>query len=186
MTERWRLVNGKELYDIKADPGQTSDVAGAHPDTMRALTNRYDAWWESLKPTFDRFVRIGLGADADNPTRLMSHDWVVKDQKNSPWHQQHVSRRHLASGPWAVRVQQDGNYRFELCRWPKHLDRAMDCTLARLKIGSIDVQKEIDPGDTCATFVTELNRGPAMLQTWLTNADGNEHGAYFVWVTRLD
>jgi uncharacterized sulfatase len=97
-----------------------------------------------------------------------------------------VSRGHLASGPWAVRVEQDGTYRFDLYRWPKHLDRAMDCIQARLKIGSIDQRKEIDPKDSCATFVVELNRGPAMLQTWLTNAEGSEHGAYFVWVSRLD
>src|SRR5262249_13095193 len=31
MTERWRLINGKELYDLRADPGQEQDVAGDHP-----------------------------------------------------------------------------------------------------------------------------------------------------------
>ena len=39
MTSRWRLINGKELYEIKADPGQQTDVASAHPDVVpnRAL-----------------------------------------------------------------------------------------------------------------------------------------------------
>ena len=30
MTEKWRLVNGQELYDIKTDPGQRNDLAADH------------------------------------------------------------------------------------------------------------------------------------------------------------
>ena len=41
----WRLINGKELYDIKADPGQKRDVAADHPDAVDQLTDFYEAWW---------------------------------------------------------------------------------------------------------------------------------------------
>ena len=37
MTSRWRLVNGEEIYDIKQDPRQESDVAGAHPEVVVRL-----------------------------------------------------------------------------------------------------------------------------------------------------
>ena len=43
MTDQWRLVNGKELYDIKADPSQKKDVASANPGVVKRLTKRYDA-----------------------------------------------------------------------------------------------------------------------------------------------
>jgi hypothetical protein len=185
MTPRWRLVNGKELYDIQADPGQKSDIASAHPDVMRDLSAAYDKWWESLRPTFSEYVRIGLGANADNPARLMSHDWLVEDQKDSAWHQGHVQRGHLASGPWAVQVTRDGRYRFDLCRWPRHLGQAMECKHARLRIGDAEVEKDIPLTATYARFELDLQTGPAMLQTWLTNAQEQEHGAYFVWVERL-
>ena len=46
MTNRWRLINGKELYDIKADPGQESNVASGHPSVVDRLTKFYDAWWK--------------------------------------------------------------------------------------------------------------------------------------------
>jgi arylsulfatase A-like enzyme len=36
MTKRWRLINGQELYDIKADPGQKNDIAVQHPDFSRS------------------------------------------------------------------------------------------------------------------------------------------------------
>ena len=28
MSQRWRLINGTELYDIQEDPGQRNDIAG--------------------------------------------------------------------------------------------------------------------------------------------------------------
>ena len=31
MTDRWRLVNDRELYDMTADPGQQQDMAGSSP-----------------------------------------------------------------------------------------------------------------------------------------------------------
>ncbi len=61
----------------------------------------------------------------------------------------------------------------------------MKCTYARLKLGDIDVNKDVSPNATHARFELDLKAGPAMLQTWLTNEQGKEHGAYFVWVERL-
>ena len=185
MTQRWRLVNGSELYNIQADPGQQNNVAAVHPDVMAGLTAAYDRWWDSLEPTFSHYVRIGLGAEADNPTRLMSHDWVVEDQKDSPWHQNHVSRGYVANGPWAVQVMRTGRYRIDLYRWPRHLNQAMGCTHAKLKIGAIEQKKDIPLDATHARFELDLAAGPAMLQAWLTNEQGQEHGAYFIWVERL-
>ncbi|MEQ8786742.1 MAG: arylsulfatase [Pirellulaceae bacterium] len=186
MTERWRLVNGKELYDIQADPGQQTNVADEHADVVASLTRKYDAWWESLKPTFDRYVRIGLGGATDNPTRLMSHDWVVKDQKDSAWHQNAIRSGHVASGPFAVEVVSDGKYRVDLYRWPKHLNQAAGMRRARLKLGELEVEQDLDPDATHASFVLDLKQGPAMMQSWLTDEKGVDRGAYLVWVERLE
>jgi len=185
MTQRWRLVNGKELYDIKADPSQKKDISAEHPDVMKTLSAAYDKWWDSLKPTFRQHVRIGLGSDKQNPTMLNSHDWLVEENRDTPWHQIHVKRGHLASAPWAVQVVRDGKYRVVLCRWPKHLKQAARCTHAKLKIGSVEVEKDIKLTDTIATFEVDLKAGPAMLQSWMTNEKGKIFGAYYVWVERL-
>ena len=40
MTKRWRLMDGKELYDITADPGQQTDIAADHPDSRPAPARR--------------------------------------------------------------------------------------------------------------------------------------------------
>jgi arylsulfatase len=49
-TERWRLVNHKELYDISADPHQKSDVAQSYPEVVEQLRKSYDQWWASVLP----------------------------------------------------------------------------------------------------------------------------------------
>ena len=47
---RFTLVNNKELYDLKADPGETENVIGAHPDVVAKLRVAYDQWWNEVQP----------------------------------------------------------------------------------------------------------------------------------------
>jgi len=49
-TNRWRLVNRNQLYDVLADRSQTKDVAADHPEVVAGLQKKYDAWWDSLPP----------------------------------------------------------------------------------------------------------------------------------------
>jgi hypothetical protein len=183
MTDRWRLINGTELYDIEADPGQKRDLAAAHPDLVAELRRHYEAWWRSLEPAFDEYVRIGVGG-AENPVQLMSHDWHTQDQ-GVPWHQDHVRRGYVVNGPWAIEVARAGEYEIVLRRWPEHLKRAMDVVHASVNIGDASASTELSPEATSARFRLRLPEGPAMLLTTLRHRDGTEHGAYFVSVRYL-
>jgi arylsulfatase A-like enzyme len=49
-SEQWRFVNNEELYDIFVDPGETTDVAKAHPEKLSEFRKSYDAWWQSTLP----------------------------------------------------------------------------------------------------------------------------------------
>jgi len=51
MSQRWRLINGEELYDMKHDAGQTTDVAAKHPGVVAQLRAAYDAWWADISPS---------------------------------------------------------------------------------------------------------------------------------------
>ena len=46
MSQGWRLVNQKELYNINKDPGQTKNVASQHPDQVAKMQAFYDQWWD--------------------------------------------------------------------------------------------------------------------------------------------
>lgn len=49
-SERFRLVNNKELYDIDADPGETTNVIDKHPEAVKQMRAAYDAWWAEARP----------------------------------------------------------------------------------------------------------------------------------------
>ena len=71
ITKRWRLVEGKELYDIIADPAQRNDVSTEHPDVVERLTRQHLDWFKSVASGMEP-TRIGIGTDVENPTHLTS------------------------------------------------------------------------------------------------------------------
>jgi arylsulfatase len=63
--ENWRLVNGA-LYDLKNDPGETTDVAAEHPEIVSQMTSAYDAWWDEVRPLM---VNEDASLDVGKPFR---------------------------------------------------------------------------------------------------------------------
>jgi arylsulfatase len=47
---QFTLVNNKELYDLKADPGETTNIIDKHPDVVARLRAAYDQWWSDVQP----------------------------------------------------------------------------------------------------------------------------------------
>ncbi len=185
MTERWRLINGRELYDIGADPGQRNDVSAANPEVVDDLKSRYETWWKSLSTVFDDEVHIAIGSDAEPRTQLHPHDWHVTAEKLSSWHQNHVRSGHLGNGYWALRAARAGEYELTLRRWPEHVDGPIEAREARIRIGGVDLRQEFEEGTTQAVFKVRLPSGRTRLETWLTLPDGKTRGAYFVYVRRV-
>ncbi|MFT4537776.1 MAG: arylsulfatase A-like enzyme [Planctomycetota bacterium] len=180
MRKDWRLVNGTELYQLRSDAAQATDVAAQHPELVAELRQEYEQWWESLSPAFDDYVRIGIGA-AEDPVNLMSHDWHTSDQ-GVPWHQNHVRNGYVGNGPWSIDVTRSGEYEIVLRRWPAHLKREMRMVQAQVSIAGESAQQELEPSVTSASFRLRLEAGPSELLTTLTRESGESHGAYFASV----
>jgi len=201
MTDRWRLVNGKELYDMRVDPGQKNDVAGEYPEVAARLRKAYEDWWADISERFDEYCEIIIGSDKQNPTRLMSHDWHTA---KVPWSQGAVRKGMQANGFWAVEVARDGRYQFELRRWPKEVNApinaaipggkaitAMEARLAITPVSAfvegtgVDATKRVFKDARAVTFGVELKAGKGRLQTWFIDDKGESRGAYYVYVRRL-
>ncbi len=182
MSDRWRLIDGKELYDMTVDPGQRHDVAGRYPDVVKRLREAYEKWWADISPRFDLYARIALGDPAENPSRLTCHDW---HGRRVPWHQGAIRRGLVANGFWAVEISRPGTYEFALRWFPREEDKVIEAKEARLKIGSFEASKQIEKGAVEVTFRVPLKPGKAKLQTWFIEANGRSRGAYFVYVKRL-
>lgn len=209
MTSKWRLINGKELYDIKVDPGQESDVASGHPDVVERLTRFYDAWWEDLLPSFKNDTAIYLGHPQDNPARLTSHDWITTG--STPWNQSHIRKAQNGKGNtgfWNVNVHEDGDYEIRLRRWPETSDLAINASLkpgadvpgqkafranpgkainpikATLKIGEISAERKVLAGAKEAVFNLKLRKGKTRMAALFIGEKGEEHGAYYAYVKK--
>jgi len=192
MTDRWRLVNGKELYDIQADPAQKKDIAAEHADVVEKLRAAYEAWWKDTSTRFGEYCRTVLGSDRQDPVTITCHDW---HGSQVPWNQGAIRAGAKANGFWAVEVERAGRYEFALRRWPAELDKpitaaipggkAISATQARLKIGDVDETKAIPDGAAAVTFQVELKPGKAKLETWLTDGKAETRGAFYVYVKRL-
>ena len=210
MTSDWRLVNGKELYDIKRDPGQKNDVATGHPAVVDRLTKFYEAWWAELLPTFKNDTAIYLGHPAENPARLTSHDWITTG--TTPWNQGHI--RKAMHGPantgfWNVKVVADGDYEIRLRRWPKEASLPINVALkpgadvpgakafrtakgipikatrATLRVGEVAAETNVEPGAEEATFKLKLKAGKTRMSARFFTGDGTEYGAYYAYVRKL-
>ena len=212
MTDQWRLVNGKELYDINADPGQKKNIASANSKVVSRLTKFYDAWWEEIVPTFGKPTAIYLGADAPlaNPVTLTCHDWIADG--STPWNQRHIrnaEKKPGNTGFWAVDVKRAGEYTVELRRWPKESGATITAELkagadvpgvtpfravpgkffgatkAHLKLGGQDLTLPVKQGAKSVTFKLKLKPGRDELWAKFTDADGVPMGAFYAYVTKV-
>lgn len=183
LTERWRLINGVELYDIEADPSQATDVATSHPEAVATLRSEYETWWDSLAPAMGETVHIGVGGK-ENPAHLMSHDWHTNNGP-VPWHQNSVRNGALSNGHWAIDVLTQGDHLITLRRWPSQLDRPMDCVHAEVTVAGQRLAAKLEPGASYASFQFSLPEGTTELATTLTRSAGETHGAYFVEVQHM-
>ncbi|HUW18839.1 MAG TPA: arylsulfatase [Sedimentisphaerales bacterium] len=192
MTDRWRLINGKELYDIKADPGQEKDVADKHREVAEKLRQAYEEWWADVSKRFDEYCEIIIGSDKENPSKITSHDW----HSDKPWNQTMILWGEKRNSFWAVEVARDGEYEFSLRRWPEEVNapirgaitggEAIDAATARLRIADFDRTTAVAEDAAAVTFKAKLKAGKTRMETWFYDKNGQELcGAYYVYVNRL-
>ncbi len=99
--ERWKLVNGKELYDLEIDPAEKTDVAGQHADVTARLRREYEAWFQDVSSTRGYAPpRIRIGNPRQDVTVLTRQDWRGPKAGWTP----------DSSGYWEVAVEQAAEY----------------------------------------------------------------------------
>jgi arylsulfatase A-like enzyme len=225
MTQRWRLINGTELYDIYADPGQVNNIADDHPDVVKDLRLAYERWWETVSGQFDEAIPIVIGDPREPEARLTAHDWrppgdpraddphITESNDYLVFEQGQVREGKGQNGYFEVEVLRSGRYRFELRRWPREEGRpivagiedsndgfrddvisskhhrlyrggkALPFVEAGVSLGEISKVAPVRPEAEFVEFHLDLQPGPARLSTWFRTRDGEERGAYFVYVS---
>ena len=68
MTQRWRLVNGDELYDRDVDPEQRHNVADRHPQSSQSCANTTRTGGRSFPNALAKMCPLS-SALTENPSR---------------------------------------------------------------------------------------------------------------------
>lgn len=171
-SQRWKLVNGKELYDIPADPGETKDVAAQHPDIVAKMRKGYEEWFKDVSATRGYAPpRIVLGAPEENPSLLTRQDWRGPQAGWAP----------TSLGHWEVSIARPGKYRIRLLFAPVADEASVQCAVGAVRLTAI-----VPKGAREATLEpAALEPGDARLEAWATTG-ASTVGVHYVEVTRLD
>lgn len=202
MWKKWRLVNGKELYNISDDLSQKNNVANKNPEIVKHMLDYYEKYWSNaVYDVYNKFNPIYIGVEAEKETVLTSHDWLTLNTAN----QDVIRNAQNRSGAWNVRVVEEGNYQIELCRWPKEANlklrdeapeyqavddvfkkgKALPIARANLRIGIQEYTTPVNEDDSLASFNLYLKEGDTQLQTFFYDKGRNRLcGAYYVYITR--
>lgn len=183
MKRNWRLINGKHLFDLNTDRAQKNSISEQHPEIMKELRSSYDAWWESVSKRFSEYVRIPLGSETEPDVLLTCHDWHATGGE-VPWNQQKIRSDKAANGFWAVDVVQPGKYEVTLRVRPEGVKYKFKSGEAKIKVGDLEHQVEVEEGQDAITMSLDLPAGPALLQTWISEGE-KVRGAYYVDVNQV-
>jgi hypothetical protein len=77
-TQRWKLVNGVELYDMDADPAEANNVAAAHPEVVARLRGETETWFRSVAASRGGYAPPRL-AIATVAFWLCGYFWIGSD-----------------------------------------------------------------------------------------------------------
>ncbi|MHC4574960.1 MAG: sulfatase/phosphatase domain-containing protein, partial [Planctomycetota bacterium] len=67
-TQRFRLVNNNELYDIEKDPGETTNVIDKYPEVVAKIRKAYNQWWAEVLPAM---VNEDVPYAKENPFKVL-------------------------------------------------------------------------------------------------------------------
>lgn len=194
--KKWRLLHGTELYDLKEDPMQETNVIEKYADVASYMNGYLDKWWAEVADKANVPQRVIIGSEHENPSLISACEWmdVFVDQQSQ------VNRGVLKNSYWLLEVARKGTYEFELRRWPKESNLglkdgngkegvALPIAAARLMItgsgNNIMMRKEIGEKDQSVVFTVELAPGPITMHTWFDQATREAvAGAYYVYVSR--
>lgn len=211
MKEEWRLVNENELYNIQEDPSQSNNIADQYPELVNELKAGYDLWWESVSENFEEEMYITVGSHKEPISVLTTHDWHAPNG-NQNWNQLGIRKGGYGNGYWTIDVEHRGEYEISLRRYPKESNlkfsdrppgytneqqpglnsevpdgKPLTFVSAKIKVGEkLSEEVAIDLNKEEVTINTTLEKGKTKLWTYLTDNDGEETGAYYAYVKKLN
>lgn len=212
MDDEWRLIDGKELYNIKNDSGQQNDVSSKFIDKVNEMREAYENWWAYTSRDFSHYEAYEIGLESREETVITVHDLHSKEP--IAWNQSYIrdpnfgKKPAYANGFFMIDILQDGYYQIELRRWPKEARLKFNETIPALgeskkwyvsnpagkilpiKSASIDIdalhlEAKVDMGSEQVIFQSFLAKGRKRLYANFIDMNGNGFSAFYVYIKRV-
>ena len=122
LSEKWRLIDkGTGLYNVANDPHQDKNMAAQFPDMLSGLNHFYDAWHKDAYSEFQKIRYIHLGHPSVPEVILYASDW----QGDYCDTFEMMAFGKAKKGYWDVEIENSGDYRVELSRWPFEANKTL-------------------------------------------------------------
>jgi arylsulfatase/arylsulfatase A len=182
-TQDWKLVGASgfgsetlppggpkfELFDMKTDPYERTDVAADHPDVVAKLKAEYEAWFQDVsntRPNNYAPARIIIGTKAETTTVLTRQDW-----RGAGWGP-------LEVGYWDIGVPRPAQFDVKLIFAPSDKPRT-----AHFRLGPTSAEAAVNAKATEVTLDDLTLKAGGKLEAWLDNGE-QRTGMRFVELRR--
>ncbi|MFI3291095.1 MAG: sulfatase-like hydrolase/transferase [Opitutales bacterium] len=193
MQDNWRLVYGKELYDVSKDVGQNNNIAEAYPEKLKELRDFYDKWYDDMykgenakvNPIFIYKNELNL---------LDAHYMQPFNTKYPAWSQGMIKSGYQNTGTWDIEILEDGEYTFELRRYPREFDKpitygggkalkALPINYANLTIDGKQVgESSVDDKQHYVQFEVNLKKGRHIVESLFKGEKKLEFSTYYIYI----
>ncbi len=200
--DKWRLVNGVELYDIEKDRMQINNLADQYPELVKQMLNDNSEFLivSKTNPEYNEFPVHIIGNVNQEEIKLTIQHAIGEDP--GIWKSEQVAAgMKNRNNIHALKVEQEGTYLISCRRWPKECPgpilgvpkenpkgwftyQTISPDKVRIQIANQIIEKEVLGDESEVIFEVNLEKG----KTFLTNdfIEGKEkYGVYYTYVKLL-
>lgn len=202
LQNQWRLVNGRELYDIRQDRHQDTDRAAHYPEVVEDLLRENDRFVNTSREgaTYRELPATVIGHDQQTEVKLTIQHAI--GEGSGIWKAEQVAAGvKNPNNTHALRIDRSGWYEIACRRWPKECPgplwgipdknpknlydyQIIRSEKARISIANQIHEKEIEGTEEAVIFRVFLESGKTLLSNDFIEGD-EVYGVYYTYITYL-
>ncbi len=203
LTEHYRLINGRELYQIRKDPFQEIDVASHFPEIVEKLLKENELFVSQAKtrPDYYEFPVSIVGNEIQQEINLTIQHAI--GESPGIWKAEHVAAGlRNKNNTHAIMVEKEGLYEISCRRWPSECSgpihgipdknpkdmyhyEVIKPDKVQIQIANQIHEKSIKPNDHEVKFHIQLEKGKTFLVNDFIIGD-TRFGVYYTSIRSLE